>query len=149
MKTIALTKGYVAQVDDADFEWLNQFKWTTCVSPNTVYAYRKINNKTVGMHQFILNPPPGFEPDHIDGDGLNNQRFNLRLATHKQNCANSKIRKDNTSGVKGVTWRDRDKRWRVTLQYRHVGNFNTLAAAKVARRMAEIAAYGEFAPNRL
>jgi len=105
MKEIVLTRGLSAMVDDEDYEFLNQWKWYAHKSKNTFYAHRKIGKygRLVFMHRLILgidNTSPELFPDHMDKNGLNNQRYNLRIATRSQNNAN-KI-STNPSGYMGV-----------------------------------------------
>jgi len=92
MKEIPLSQGKVAIVDDADYEVLAAFKWSVQKNRQTFYAYRKEpnkpNGKTVFMHRAILNAPQGVLVDHGDGNGLNNQRVNLTLVTHRGNTSN-------------------------------------------------------------
>jgi len=95
MKTIPLTRGFVANVDDVDFDWLNQYKWhvNTNNRKTHFYAVARIGTVMKKMHRLIL----GVEDsevfvDHRDLNTLNNQRDNLRLATRSQNAANRKIR---------------------------------------------------------
>lgn len=82
--------------------------------------YKKGGNKYVGighrgtLHQKIMGKREGFEIDHINGNGLDNRRSNLRFCTHSQNIANSKLRSDNKSGVSGVSWCKRRNLWRAT-----------------------------------
>ena len=106
-KEIPLSRGMVAIVDDIDYEWLSQWKWQANPSKSTFYADRRPGTwpfrKVIKMHRIIINAPPGIECDHIDGNGLNNVRSNLRLATHSQNIQNTKRRIDGVSGYKGVT----------------------------------------------
>ena len=105
MKEIKLTKGMVALVDDEDYEWLNQFKWYAGKGWNTYYASRnaKLNGKRIllNMHVAIMGTSTGLV-DHIDGDGLNNQRYNLRRCTRAQNGMNRSPNKNSTSKYKGV-----------------------------------------------
>ena len=87
MKEIKLTKGFTAQVDDEDFEYLNQCKWNTCLTKTGhIYAGRTL--KTILMHRIIMSAPTDKQVDHIDHNGLNNQKSNLRLCTNAQNSMN-------------------------------------------------------------
>jgi len=94
MKLITLSQGKFAQVDDADYDWLNVWKWCASRFKNTYYATRaskRINGKqkTIYMHREILNTPKGKLTDHQDHNGLNCQRHNIRNATHSQNRINT------------------------------------------------------------
>lgn len=116
MKNIELTKGRVAIVDDQDFDYLNNYKWHAIKGQNTFYAQRSIRKngekkETVKMHRAIMHTPAGMETDHIDGDGLNNLRSNLRIVTKAQNQQNAGLRTNNTSGLRGVSWRRSTKKW--------------------------------------
>ena len=91
MKLIKLTQGKFAQVDDADFEWLNQWKWFAAKRKHTYYAGRIISKPfqdTILLHRFIMDTPKGVEVDHVDHNGLNCQRHNMRNCKHSQNVAN-------------------------------------------------------------
>lgn len=153
MKQIELTQGHFALVDDEDFERLIQFKWHVNKNRNVVYAERKdkrgIFRVTVKMHREILNAPKGYCVDHIDGDGLNNTRSNLRLCTNSENIRNSNVGKRNTSGYKGVSWHARDKRWQAKIvmdgKQNHIGNFDTAEEAALAYNEAAKMHYGDFA----
>src|SRR6266576_5977344 len=100
MKEIELTQGYVALIDNEDFDWINQHKWNTLTGYyNKKYAF----NTTAGlMHRFILDTPPDMEVDHKDGNTLNNQRSNIRNCTKSQNLMNKK--KYGKGKYKGVSW---------------------------------------------
>ncbi|MFA7361991.1 MAG: HNH endonuclease [Candidatus Kapaibacterium sp.] len=88
MKEIKLTQGKVALVDDEDYEYLNQFKWAARFSKKRYYAHKAKTKESIMMHRFILNPPKNMIVDHIDHNGLNNQRNNLRICNNKQNSYN-------------------------------------------------------------
>ena len=68
------------------------------------------------LHRLILNPPAETDIDHIDCDGLNNRRSNLRLATRSQNNQNARLRANTTSGFKGVSWNKRKHKWDVRIR---------------------------------
>jgi len=92
MKEIQLTRGKVALVDDEDFEWLNKFNWIAAKRKFTYYANRSVRKggcRVIAMHRLILGIEDSkIHGEHRDGDGLNNQRYNLRQATSAQNQAN-------------------------------------------------------------
>jgi hypothetical protein len=89
---IKLTLGLYAIIDDADFEMLNNYKWYAKKGRKTFYAARRHGHKVQQMHRLILNAKAGQQVDHIDHEGLNNQRNNLRLCTEAQNSCNRKGR---------------------------------------------------------
>lgn len=154
MKYIPLTQGQSAIVDDEDFEYLNQFKWHAEKLHGTYYAARRVRASfrkyvIVKMHQVIVGRTAGLEIDHINGNGLDNRRFNLRLVTHQQNSQNSKLRTDNTSGYKGVGWSPQKNKWYAKIvkdgKQIHVGFFDdpVLAAKAYDRKAREL--FGESA----
>lgn len=147
-----------AMVDDDDFDRVNQWKWSATRAsrgPN-LYARRaeRVNGKSrgVAMHHEILGRCPGMEVDHKDGNGLNNQRQNLRFATHAQNTANKIKRKAegaSSSKFKGVTWSSRRNAWLAQIgiggRQKVLGAF---AAEEDAARLYDAVAahhFGEFA----
>jgi hypothetical protein len=150
MKEIRLTKGYVALVDDEDFERVNQFKWSAKECPNTVYAQRGHDGRHTMLHRFILRiTDPKIKVDHWDGDGLHNWQQNLRIATRQQNGANRKLNKNNTSGFKGVTWRKDRGKWNAFTEIKtkriHLGYFDCPLQAACAYDMAAVKYFGNFA----
>ena len=137
MKTISLNKDKYTLVDDEDFEYLNNLKW--CVSTYG-YAgksqYIKNENKKatytyISLARFLLESYgtdlTNKQIDHINLNKLDNRKSNLRTATRSQNKSNTKKRKDNTSGYKGVIWSRKDKRWEakigVNQHKKHLGRF--------------------------
>ncbi len=106
MKLILLTQGKYAQVDDKDYEYLMQWKWHYNTTSLSGYAMRSTGNKKGRplMHRIILGiTDSSIKIDHADGDGLNNQRYNLRIATLSQNAANrKKVSNKTVSKHKGV-----------------------------------------------
>jgi len=156
MKEIILTQGKVTQVDDEDYEYLIQWKWCAHKNnknSNTFYCLRnnkilKNKYKTYLMHRDILERMLGhnnFEMvDHIDGDGLNNQRSNLRPATRQQNSCNKKAIRNKYKGVyifrnyymSNITYNKKNI---------HLGQFNTQEAAAEAYNKKAIELFGEYA----
>ena len=155
-KQIPLTQGKVALVDDEDFEWLNQWKWCVKKEKDTCYAIRgqRQDGKIaqIRMHREILKPSIGMEVDHKDGNGLNNQRYNLRSATHAENIRNQK-RRNGTSKFKKVSWHKRNRNWQVKIGINgrriHLGHFKSeWQAAKAyddaAKRLFDVFARTNF-----
>lgn len=169
MKQIPLTQGQVALVDDDDFEYLNQHKWYAHKRHGIYYAIRNVyleNGKrsAIKMHRFIMNMQPSDKTmiDHIDRNGLNNQKHNLRKCTNQENRRNSiKQSKKSTSIYKGVvmhTHKQFNKKKQQIVYYRSwharivingkrkvIGCFKTEDEAAIAYNQAAISHYGEFA----
>lgn len=93
MKEIKLTQGLTTQVDDDDFDYLNQWNWYAHKDSNTFYVDRVVwtnkSCKTIKMHRIIMNTTDGVQVDHRDHNGLNNQKSNLRNCTISENNRNS------------------------------------------------------------
>lgn len=152
MKRVPLTRGYVALVDDSDFETVMFHRpWYVMVKRKTTYAARGGGrNPIVYMHTMLLGLPPNnrqVEIDHRDGNGLNNQRSNIRFASRSQNRMNTSRRIDNTSGVKGVT--QRGQKWIAQIQYKkqnhYLGIFSSKVVAALAYKHAAEKLHKEFA----
>ena len=114
MKKIQLTQGYVALVDDEDYELLNKFTWRVLKTARTEYAIR---SDGVKMHRFILNlkaSDPCYSRcvDHKNGNGLYNLKENLREVSRKENASNRKLAVNNKTGKTGVRWYAQRKSWR-------------------------------------
>ncbi len=122
---IQLTKGYVTVVDaiDADLAILPEFfHWRINENGRNVYVQLYFKKRYQSfMHRIVLSRKLGRElvrgevVDHIDGNGLNNRRDNLRAATHQENMRNARLRKTNTSGYKGVCWNKVVKKWQARI----------------------------------
>jgi hypothetical protein len=154
MKKIPLTQGKFAIVDDEDFEWLNQLKW--CAKKNRHLWYVVRGGKQNGvrwqmkMHRLILNAPDGIEVDHRDGNGLNNQRANLRLCSRQQNCANKRVRNQFVSSqFKGVCFLKRRKKWLANISFNNrtqfIGEYTSEVEAARAYDKKAYQLFGEFA----
>jgi hypothetical protein len=156
MKTIPLTQGLFAVVDDEDFDNLSRYKWQAFKKPHTVYAARTItkpdgSTTTVLMHREILSPASGVLVDHADGDGLNNRRNNLRVCNRSENARNSRIPVTNSTGYKGVS--KQGGAFRAYIRHagriQHLGRFKTAFEAARAYDAAATKFHGEFARTNL
>lgn len=151
MKQIPLNKGYFALVDDCDFEWLSKFQWYVKIHGRNCYAcrgFRKENGRlsTTSMHRTIF--PTAEEIDHANGNGLDNQRENLRPCTHSQNSKNRRLNKNSTTGLKSVqkvkngTYRARIANNGARI---HLGYFKDVKEAYGAYSEAAKRLHGDFA----
>jgi hypothetical protein len=148
MKSIPLTRGKFALVDDGDFEYLNQFKW--CF--NGQYAARRgaIRGKSlIRMHRVVMCAPAGYEVDHINGDKLDNRRANLRLCTRAENQRHKARNRQNTTGYKGVRIDKRDGYFSARIRFDnkelHLGRFRNAVDAARAYDAAAKKLHGDFA----
>lgn len=149
MKTIPVSKGQFAIVDDEDYQVLSQFKW--CVNKGYAMRMSPMVNKSkrhcIYMHRVLL--PTKFEVDHINGNRLDNRKANLRKATRSENMRNRKIAKNNKSGFKGVWFNTKRDRWVAYIKFdnkTHVlaHTANKHEAAHIYNQFAE-QIFGEFA----
>lgn len=159
MKEIALSKGKSTVVDDCDYDYLVSLgKWCADKRSGTIesyYAYKKINKITVRMHRLIMECAVGPMPkenfvDHIDGNGLNNCRSNLRICVNKQNVSNQrKANINSTSKYKGVAWHKGAGKWmaQISPEGKHVylGLFVLESQAAKAYNEAAVQYFGKFA----
>lgn len=152
VKQIPISRGFYALVDDADYDAvIAAGPWHVNPGGRTVYAQRNTVNDgrktTQSMHRFLVDAET---VDHVDGDGLNNQRSNLRAASRAGNAHNRKVRRDSTSGFKGVHRNGPSGLpWRAQIcvagKKKHLGLYATPAAAAAAYDEAARKHYGEFA----
>ncbi len=162
-RTIPLTRGYVAIVDDEDYEWLSQFSWRVWIGPNNKYAVRSEYTRGAGrgskigyfrMHREILglSGDDASEVDHVNGDGLDNRRANLRVCSRSQNMTNVRKAPGKSSRYKGVSWHKGIGKWTAQIQVggklRYLGAFVSEEDAARAYDEAAVGAWGERArPN--
>ena len=151
---VPLTQGYETIIDASDAHVVSGYKWSVSKKKGEKTQYA-ITTKCVGgektsiiLHRLLLNAPKNMHVDHIDSDGLNNRRNNLRLATCAQNQWNTGIKSNNKSGAKGVKWDPSRGNWRAQLQVNKKlvlnRNFATIEDAKIAYADASRKYHGEF-----
>ena len=162
MKEILLTRsdGLVAIVDDDDWAFLSGHRWTYLPpSRRNPSAYAQLSirvnengkwkTKSVLMHRMILGVDPGIQVDHINGDGLDNRKQNLRKCTQSQNQQNRRKFKKCSSKYKGVHWMKYAKKWRARISYQgtriSLGVFDTEAEAAHNYNLAATTLFGSFA----
>jgi len=147
--TITLTQGKVALVDDTDMPLVAAHRWTAFRSRNTWYAKCRINGKTIYLHRLIVGASRGIIVDHINRDGLDNRRENLRVVTHGQNMMNSVGRRAvRGSAYKGVSLRNHPfKPFRACIhvegKQKHLGYFSCEIDAARTYDTAALYYFGE------
>jgi hypothetical protein len=154
-KEIRLTKGQVILVDDDVYDSISQWNWYVFRNGKKTYAARDerglFKKKIVLMHRIITNAPVGMVVDHINGDGLDNRKSNLRVCTVSQNLRNRGATSRNKTGYKGVSI-DADilsKKYvaqiKVNNKGMYLGRFKTAEQAARAYDEAALQHFGEFA----
>jgi AP2 domain/HNH endonuclease len=166
-REIPLSKGYVALVSECDYERVAQFKWCAHEqrrkdgSIKNVCAQRKVRDvdgrrPSQYMHRFVLDLPSGQNPavDHINHDGRDNRRENLRIVTNAQNLSNRRkqqnyLGKPTSSLFKGVDWHQQRMKWRAQIgiggKAIHLGLFPTPEEAAKAYDKKARELFGEYA----
>lgn len=154
---IPLTQGRWTLIEMADFPLVKDYNWFYRKDGGYACRNRLASEGPKGtlirVHQVICPCDPGFEPDHQNGDGLDNRRSNLRPSTHNQNSKNQKMRNTNTSGFKGIHWIGRANRWcaQITVDgvNHYLGIYKEITDAIAARKEAEAKYFGEFSRKDL
>ncbi len=159
---ILLNTGLISFIDNCDKD-LSQFKWHVAKTHNPLYAMRTLHfwvndkrrTKKLIMHRLIMSRVLNRDldrceiVDHINGNTMDNRRSNLRLTTYFGNTTNSKRRKDNTSGYKGVIWSKQRNKWQARIKSKghvyHIGYFNDPRSAHEAYKIKATELFGEFA----
>ena len=142
MRKIKLTQGKFALVDDKDFEKLSKYKW--CAYGKRGYTYYATWGGRIDMHRMILGLVKGDRKivDHVNHNGLDNQRSNLRVVSHAENLRNRRgIQTNSKSGHTGVYWNKQTENWRVHIKVTnkqiHLGRFDDIKDAIAARKLGE------------
>jgi hypothetical protein len=141
-------KGEYAIVDADDAERVLAFNWS---KHSNGYAYRMVGRQCILLHRFILGLPVARDPtvDHINRVKLDDRKANLRTGSKSQNAINSKVRSDNTSGFRGVTWDKAEGKWMARIHVngrtRNLGRFATAEEAARVRDAVALDVFGEVA----
>lgn len=153
MKYIELTQSKQAIVDDGDFDRLNKFKWFTQKTKWGCYAVRNIRNKyekrKIYMHRLVIPCKKEQQIDHINHNGLDNRKENLRVCSNAENMRNSRKQPNCTSKYKGVSWKKSSRKWVVQIvkdrKKIYVGVYHNeiFAAGEYDKKAIEL--FGEFA----
>jgi hypothetical protein len=150
-KLIELSKGKSALIDDEDYDHVREWNWRAQQNQDgRWYAMAwDLYPNFVLMHRVILCPPDSIDVDHKNGDGLDNRRINLRLATRSQNVAAGRPAGGKSSIFKGVSWDNSRGRWRVMIKdgtkHKFLGRFADEVEAAKAYDEAALEVFGEFA----
>lgn len=155
MREIPLTMGLVAIVDDEDFERMSCWKWHAFKSSSGhVYAARNssgaggVKRRHIFMHRVIARTPDELDTDHINGNGLDNRRANLRPVDRTRNMWNRAPNRRGSSRHKGVYFHKQHGKWCAAIQVAkrriHIGLFHSESAAAVAYALRAEAEFGEF-----
>lgn len=146
---IPLRDGLFTLIDESDSQMLASYRWwlRSAGERSKDYAYTQVRGKTVYLHRMLLRPRAGFFVDHVNGDGLDNRRSNLRVCSPSENTANRAVR--NKYGYRGIEPTFGGKLWRAKAQKGGVQKYASLFETKedAARAYDEMARelFGEFA----
>lgn len=151
---IPLSGGGVTIVDRDDYDLVKSFRWWNWKTGNSSYARTKRMVDSASycllLHRIIMNPAPDMQVDHINGNGLDNRKCNLRICTQKENIRNSRKKSNSLSSkYKGVCWKTREGKWWSSIivdgHRKHLGYFTAEIDAAIAYNKAASIYFGEFA----
>ncbi len=150
---IPLTQGKIAEVDDEDYKYIKGHKW--CAHKNHGNWYAVTNVKVsegkwvyMSMHKLLMNIQLGQQIDHIDQNGLNNNRSNLRIVSSQQNSFNRRSHRNSSSKYKGVSWHKSRNKWQAYVCFngrlKYLGIFNDEKRAAEAYNIAASHQFGSY-----
>lgn len=145
---LELTRGAKTVLYQCDLRFVYMYNWYY-----STRGYAETNcratRKNLKMHRLIMQPPTGMVIDHINSDPLDNRRDNLRICTQTENARNSKHQQRTKSGLRGVYWSNKDRKWTARIntggKFRSLGYFNNKIDAAVAFDTAARELYGTYA----
>lgn len=153
---------YFVKVDDEDYDYLSKYKWHIKANGSKTYAIGPVSLSRItgesSMHRILMKHllSGKLMVDHIDGDGLNNQKTNLRIATRSQNMANRNSTPNSSSKYLGVSWDNSrvKKKWRAQITFNgertYIGNYATEEEAALAYNEVAKKYHGNFSnPNKI
>src|SRR3990167_1985734 len=159
MQQLPISKGKITIISDEDYTQLAQHKWRVYINSGKLYAARWEKGKTmktrkhIKMHQVIMNPLKGLIVDHIDGDGLNNRRDNLRIVSNRQNTINRRKSVGTSSQFKGVYKAKNTIKWRSYIKTNnrqiYLGMFDTEHQAALVYDLWAKDMFGQYAKLNL
>jgi hypothetical protein len=145
---IQLPTGETVVIDSDDLAAVAGYSWWASPNRQTTYAQTQVAGKTVYMHRLLMGEPD-CHVDHRDGNGLNNTRENMRVATHSQNSQNRRKRAGTSSRYKGVSWCRSCSKWEAYIsvdgRQRRLGYFDSEIDAALSYDAAASERFGEFA----
>ena len=148
---VPLTRGLFAKIDTADYDIVAPYMWCAVPDVCNVYATRaqQRDGSTTKMHRLLMGTPDGMHTDHINGDGLDNRRANLRICTRAENMRNRRSNRGSSSRFLGVHFDRKSCVWRAQIRVgattQMLGSFTDEVEAAIAYDDAAHRLYGDFA----
>ena len=157
MNHIVTNAGDKFLVDDDTYAFLHNLTWSTHRDGPRKYALSNFRTgggvrRTIRLHRIVTSAPRGMVVDHINGDTQDNRRENLRICTQTENLSHRvRLPKHNKTGVIGVDWNVKLKKWKARInhnnKYVYLGLYANFDDAVAARKAAEKLYFGDFATN--
>ena len=150
---VPLTRGFESVIDLIDVPQVGCWNWFFRPSRRNRYASRMYypaagKPQTINLHRFLMCPAAGLVVDHINGDGLDNRRANMRVCTPTENARNTRTSISNTSGSKGVSWNAALNGWKASISVEghptYLGTFPSIEDAAAAYAEASARHHGAF-----
>jgi len=142
--------GQVSLIDKDDLDIVKDYGWYSNYkkSTNSYYAKTEINNKAISMHRLILDAPKDKQVDHVDHNGLNNRKSNLRLCNQSENSRNKRMQSNNTSGFRGAYLEKKTGKYKarimVNRKQMYLGSYETAKEASDVYQEAAKRLHGKF-----